>query len=1215
MANTKKNTQNEDYDTILSASCLQDYLKIIKKTKPATRKENDEMFSKYQNGDLAIKDLIIKKNLSLVVSIVFEIGGNLSDEQKLEYIESGTIGLIEAVDAFDPSRGTAFSTYATYYIEMRINSYRYHNKRLIRRPAYMEVALAKYNRLISEYEKAGKPLPSRDEICTILEISKEVLKRIEEDYKLEASSLDAAVKNDDEKSDDLSEFVGVEESGFNSLLDEIILEEIIKTLKYNTNEYEYFILYYRMISSEQKSCAEIGNYFGLSRVAIYNVEMKLKSKIKEMFDENHVLKREFIDEVKMKFPFESIKVTPTLLENYTLYFYLRENFFAKDQIILKEKLISNLTFDIRRVASEIMESEEYVREKSIDIDRLIRKTTNDIRYQLFSNNLIKSLKNKIYFLDLDSDLSDYFDIRKIINDYWQDKSLNEVLEASSLYNIQSDENLMNLINKFYGFVPKKDISFNKERLERDVNYSLYGFAKKDLPIEKFYSAFLENQNKFTSRERDFLNAYIFKKEEVSEDPSNSCMIYDSSVIDKLVLLYYKTENYKNDNFSLEKYKFVRDECMNNIGERGIMLLDLYYGLNGDSMLIREMAEFLKEYEDEVEKDFRRAKNNAISIYLGTSQYSFEKDKDIYASILNDENFVLGSPHLEIAKMFFLDGKTYDEIANLYEITPKLTQRRVSELNKYACTVMDYYRFGITSTKKNYPKEFLISILNKTEYDEEMKDILTTYIDNKSSVITAEIYQKDLEEVRNIIRRFNNLVNKIAISEVDVTKEDVEAAVLEHDSTNILSERERIILSLNYGLKNIYNPSGKKKYPIDIAEQLEINSNIGSVIKKAKEHVSAHKLGLLKTAIDFIDRNKLETVLRDQRLPLNEEDKNIIINAYGLYDTEYLSIKEISLKYNLREPIARKRLYRGIITINKYLNQEIDKAVLFEVDIEPYLKYFIIEDREILTLLYKDKLTQLEIQQKYNLSHHQFDLLMQKMLMHLSDLKSGLATGIDFDYFWDNALEEDIPFYGNKELAVELCFLHYEKRLTRSDIVKYHHPELSDNAVGELIRSFTVAIIKHQHGIRKANDFSYEEVADYYNRHKDSLGAVNTKIYGLYFKKVQKNGPFAKIRPRKLITYDLIKEKFPDHFRLDNTNPDQVREILGDYGDTLSEESRETLESLFGVTHANLLSDEEWEQIINFLGFLQIRIEKDNQKIKKDVLEESNKTKKRKELKQ
>ncbi|MDE6142291.1 MAG: hypothetical protein K2G03_06775, partial [Bacilli bacterium] len=929
----------------------------------------------------------------------------------------------------------------------------------------------------------------------------------------------------------------------------------------------------------------------LTRERVRQVEDKIKKKIIKMFNDDHSLKRTYINEVKREYPFEQINVAPCPIENYTLFFFLRDNFKEKDQIILKERLIGKLLFDSSMVAIEIGESKSYVENISKHIDCLIRETTNNVRYRMFHDKLLRKYKRQVYSIDLDADMSDYFDCKQDIKDYWKNTSISEILSLAEEHNLSYDDNTVERLNKFCGYHPKKEVTFNKEHLERDVNYSLFGFANHEIPHSKLYPIFLENQDKFTQKQIDYLNIYFFKKAKVPSNDNNLYKYYGDSVINKLILLYYNIEDYKKDNFTREKYASVRDKCLKSIDPCGINLLDLYYGINDFPLNIREIAELLKEDELTVENDFRRAKNKAISIYLGTAQYSYEDDREIYASILKDEDFTLGNPHFDVSKLFFIAGLSYEEIAEHYEIEPKFTQRKVAELVKYSCSAMDYYRFGITSTKKKYSKEFLLSILDNSPYDKETQSIMRTYIDTKSASITAEIHHKELKEIHNIARKLNHLADKIALEQVKITVDDVETSVMEHESTNVLSERERIMLSMVYGLENKYNPSGKKRHPVDIASIFGIERNITSIIKKAKEHVAAHKIGLLKTARDFINRAELESALRDPRLPLSKDDKNIIINAYGLYDTDYLTTQDISKNIGVKEPIVRKRLYNGIITIRKYQNKEIEGEVLYRIDVRPYLKYFTLEDREILTRLYRDKWDYAKIEKKYNLSHHQLSLLIQKMRMHLSDLRSNIACGIDFDYFWSNALENDIPYYGNKELALELCFLYYEKRMSQSDIVKYHHPELGDTTVNELIKAFTAAVIKHQKGIRKINDFSCEEIAAYYDVHKDEMGVVSNKIYRNYFAKVKKNGPASKIRPNKVITYDLIREKYPDYFQLETATPESVRDILGEVSHTMSKETIETLESIFGVTNADILNDEEWEDTISFLGPLQLIIER------------------------
>ena len=102
-----------------------------------TRNEEIKLFSEYEvNHDLAIREKIIKSNKGLVVTIAKQyyrktkIGLAFHD-----LIQEGNVGLIVAVDRFNYRRGLKFSTYASYYIKMRIRNF--YKDRLIRIPAHV----------------------------------------------------------------------------------------------------------------------------------------------------------------------------------------------------------------------------------------------------------------------------------------------------------------------------------------------------------------------------------------------------------------------------------------------------------------------------------------------------------------------------------------------------------------------------------------------------------------------------------------------------------------------------------------------------------------------------------------------------------------------------------------------------------------------------------------------------------------------------------------------------------------------------------------------------------------------------------------------------------------------------------------------------------------------------------------------------------------------
>ena len=89
--------------------------------KPLSEKEERAEFEKYKNGDLTARDKLIRHNLRLVAHIAKKYYATDTPE---DLISTGSIGLIKAVNTFDPARGIKFSTYASRCIENAILTYR-----------------------------------------------------------------------------------------------------------------------------------------------------------------------------------------------------------------------------------------------------------------------------------------------------------------------------------------------------------------------------------------------------------------------------------------------------------------------------------------------------------------------------------------------------------------------------------------------------------------------------------------------------------------------------------------------------------------------------------------------------------------------------------------------------------------------------------------------------------------------------------------------------------------------------------------------------------------------------------------------------------------------------------------------------------------------------------------------------------------------------------
>lgn len=114
----------QDYfrsDKDLTEDSYQAYLNEVLQYKVLSRDEEVSLFQRIQNGDAVAKDLFVKSNLRLVIKIAkgyYKPGYN----QLLDLIQDGNVGLLQAVNLYDPKRGCKFSTYAFFKIHKAIQS-------------------------------------------------------------------------------------------------------------------------------------------------------------------------------------------------------------------------------------------------------------------------------------------------------------------------------------------------------------------------------------------------------------------------------------------------------------------------------------------------------------------------------------------------------------------------------------------------------------------------------------------------------------------------------------------------------------------------------------------------------------------------------------------------------------------------------------------------------------------------------------------------------------------------------------------------------------------------------------------------------------------------------------------------------------------------------------------------------------------------------------
>jgi RNA polymerase primary sigma factor len=144
--------------TIIFDATLKDYLREIDEASLLTWEEERELGTRVvEDNDPLAREHLVRANLRLVVNIAKKFAGrgiSLGD-----LIEEGNLGLIKAVDYFDPDRGTRFSTYAAWWIKQSIKRALLENVQPVHVPTYMVTLINQWRHTAAEVEsRLGRKL-------------------------------------------------------------------------------------------------------------------------------------------------------------------------------------------------------------------------------------------------------------------------------------------------------------------------------------------------------------------------------------------------------------------------------------------------------------------------------------------------------------------------------------------------------------------------------------------------------------------------------------------------------------------------------------------------------------------------------------------------------------------------------------------------------------------------------------------------------------------------------------------------------------------------------------------------------------------------------------------------------------------------------------------------------------------------------------------------
>jgi RNA polymerase primary sigma factor len=265
--------------TELVQSPLETYLREINETALLTADQEKSLARQIAVGDSAARDQMVRANLRLVVNIARGYTGKGLALQDL--IEEGNLGLLRAVEGFDPNMNTRFSTYASYWIKQSIKRALVNTAKTIRIPAYMVELLAKWRRATNQLtDELGRP-PTNEETAKFLGLPKKKLNIIKKAIRVynsapQTDQTEAGWSIDEMLSD------GRIKTPDTEMVESDDLRQVMTLLdKMDPREATVLRMRFGLNDEEPKTLKEIGESLGLTRERVRQIESEALAKLSE----------------------------------------------------------------------------------------------------------------------------------------------------------------------------------------------------------------------------------------------------------------------------------------------------------------------------------------------------------------------------------------------------------------------------------------------------------------------------------------------------------------------------------------------------------------------------------------------------------------------------------------------------------------------------------------------------------------------------------------------------------------------------------------------------------------------------------------------------------------------------------------------------------------------------------------------------------------------
>ena len=294
--NNETNNKNSNESSYYDSDSVKQYLKEIAQYDVLSDEEEFEIANKYaETKDIALREKLVNHNLRLVVSIAKHYNTNMLG--LMDLIQFGNLGLITAVERFDPSLGFKLSTYATWWIKQSIIRGLGNEGRTIRMPIHaVEQAIKNRNSKIELERTLGRSCTEEELVKYIndnkLFVSKQItnmdiptLRLYENAFDGNIVSLYTPVGSEDGRDDSfLCDFIPSDEPSpedvamKNALKD--IMNDVINNCLKSEKEIRVIRLRFGLDDGVTRTLEQVSKYFGVTRERIRQIESKALRRIR-----------------------------------------------------------------------------------------------------------------------------------------------------------------------------------------------------------------------------------------------------------------------------------------------------------------------------------------------------------------------------------------------------------------------------------------------------------------------------------------------------------------------------------------------------------------------------------------------------------------------------------------------------------------------------------------------------------------------------------------------------------------------------------------------------------------------------------------------------------------------------------------------------------------------------------------------------------------------